>query len=77
MAVAERMYARALFEAAEEQGRVDAVKRDLDAFAEAVGASPELAQFLAQPAGRPGERRRTSSASSPPAPTSSCGTSCA
>ena len=49
MAVAERLYARALFEAAEEQGRVDAVHRDLDEFAAAVEASPELAAFLSNP----------------------------
>jgi len=49
VAVAERLYARALFEAAEEQGRVDAVHRDLDEFAAAVEASPELAAFLSNP----------------------------
>ena len=49
MAVAERMYARALYEAALEAGRVDAVNRDLGAFADAVEASPELAAFLANP----------------------------
>ena len=49
MAVAERLDARALFEAAEEQGRVDAVHRDLDEFAAAVEASPELAAFLSNP----------------------------
>ena len=49
MAVAERLYARALFEAAEEAGRVDAVHRDLDEFAAAVEASPELAAFLTNP----------------------------
>ncbi len=49
MAVAERLYARALFEAAEEEGRVDAVHRDLDEFAGAVEASPELASFLQNP----------------------------
>ncbi len=49
MAVAERLYARALFEAAEEHGRVEAVLRDLDEFAAAVASSPELAAFLASP----------------------------
>lgn len=49
MAVAERLYARALFEAAEKQGRVEAVHRDLGAFADAVDASPELAAFLQSP----------------------------
>jgi F-type H+-transporting ATPase subunit delta len=56
MAVAERMYARALFEAAEEHGRVDEVKRDLDAFAEAVDSSAELSQFLANPQVDPGAK---------------------
>jgi F-type H+-transporting ATPase subunit delta len=49
MAVAERLYARALFRAAEEQGRLEAVHRDLGEFADAVVASPELAAFLANP----------------------------
>ena len=49
MAVVERLYARALFDAAKGEGRVDAVHRDLDAFADAVDASPELAAFLANP----------------------------
>ena len=49
MAVAERLYARALFEAAQESGRVEAVHRDLGAFAAAVEGSPELAAFLSNP----------------------------
>ena len=49
MAVAERLYARALYEAAKEQGRVDAVHRDLASFADAVVATPELSAFLANP----------------------------
>jgi ATP synthase F1 delta subunit len=49
MAVAERLYAKALFEAAEDRGRVDAVQRDLGEFADAVEASPELSAFLANP----------------------------
>ena len=49
MAVAERLYAKALFEAAEDSGRVDAVQRDLSEFADAVEASPELSAFLANP----------------------------
>ena len=49
MAVAERLYAKALFEAAEDSGRVDAVQRDLGEFADAVEASPELPAFLANP----------------------------
>ena len=49
MAAAQRIYAKALFEAAQGQGRVDAVDRDLGAFAEALGATPELAAFLGNP----------------------------
>jgi F-type H+-transporting ATPase subunit delta len=49
VAVAERLYAKALFEAAEDSGRVDAVQRDLGEFADAVEASPELSAFLANP----------------------------
>lgn len=49
MAVAERMYARALFQAAQEQGRVEAVQGDLGAFTEAVAGSTELAAFLSNP----------------------------
>ena len=49
MAVAERLYAKALFEAAQESGRVDAVHRDLGAFADAVEGSPELSAFLSNP----------------------------
>lgn len=49
MAVAERLYARALFEAAEEKGRVAEVHRDLGAFADAVEGSDELAAFLSNP----------------------------
>ncbi|MGZ8687723.1 MAG: ATP synthase F1 subunit delta [Gaiellaceae bacterium] len=49
MAVAERMYARALFQAAQEQGRVEAVQGDLAAFADAVESSSELAAFLSNP----------------------------
>ncbi|MEO5633056.1 ATP synthase F1 subunit delta [Gaiella sp.] len=49
MAVAERLYARALFQAAEEQGRLEAVHRDLSEFADAVAGSPELTAFLTNP----------------------------
>jgi len=49
VAVAERLYARALYEAAQEQGRVEAVQRDLGAFADAVEESPELSAFLTNP----------------------------
>ena len=43
------MYARALFEAAQDAGRLEAVQADLDAFAAALAGSPELASFLANP----------------------------
>ena len=49
MSVAERMYARALFEAARRQGRVEPVRDDLGALATAVEGSPELAAFLSNP----------------------------
>jgi len=49
MAIAERLYARALFESAQGQGRVEPVQRDLGDFADAVAGSPELAAFLANP----------------------------
>jgi len=49
VAVAQRMYARALFEAAEEAGRVDAVASDLAAIAGAMDEVPELRAFLRNP----------------------------
>jgi F-type H+-transporting ATPase subunit delta len=49
MAVAQRIYARALYEAAQAEGRVEAVQRDLASFAAAVEGSPELAAFLTNP----------------------------
>jgi F-type H+-transporting ATPase subunit delta len=49
VAVAERLYAKALFEAAQASGRLEAVHRDLGDFAAAVEASPELTAFLANP----------------------------
>lgn len=49
MAVAQRMYARALFGAAEEAGRLDAVAGDLAALATAFEEVPELAAFLRNP----------------------------
>jgi len=47
--VAQRMYARALFEAAEEAKRVDAVSADLGALASAMDVVPELRAFLRNP----------------------------
>ena len=43
------MYARALFEAAQEAGRVDAVATDLSALATAMEEVPELRSFLRNP----------------------------
>ena len=49
MAVAQRMYARALFEAASDAGRVEEVGRDLGALARALDDVPELDAFLRNP----------------------------
>lgn len=49
MAVAQRMYARALFEAAQDAGRVDEVARDLATIAGAMEEVPELRAFLRNP----------------------------
>ncbi len=49
MAVAQRMYARALFEAAQEANRVDAVAADLAELARAMDEVPELRAFLRNP----------------------------
>ena len=49
MAVANRMYARAIFQAAQEEGRLDQVAADLAALAGAVEGSPELRAFLRNP----------------------------
>jgi F-type H+-transporting ATPase subunit delta len=49
LAVAQRMYARALFEAARDAGRVEQVSGDLAALARAVEDVPELDGFLRNP----------------------------
>jgi len=49
VAVAHRMYARALFEAAQEADRVDGVAGDLAALASAMDEVPELRAFLRNP----------------------------
>lgn len=49
MAVAQRMYARALFEAAREAGRLEQVSSDLGALARALDEVPELGAFLRNP----------------------------
>lgn len=49
MAVAQRMYARALFEAAQDAGRLDAVSTDLAQLATALDDVPELRAYLRNP----------------------------
>ena len=49
MPAAQRIYARALFEAAQAGKRVDQVDRDLSAFAAALAESPDLRGFLSNP----------------------------
>jgi ATP synthase F1 delta subunit len=49
MAVAHRMYARALDEAAQAQGRVDVARDEVAQVADALEATPELEAFLANP----------------------------
>jgi F-type H+-transporting ATPase subunit delta len=49
VAAAQRIYARALFEAAQEQGRVEHVAADLEAIARAIVETPELEGFLDNP----------------------------
>lgn len=56
MAAAQRIYARALFEAAQGAGRVDAVDADLGGFVEALAASRELQAFLDNPQVEPGAK---------------------
>ncbi len=49
MAVAQRVYAKALFDAAKEKGRLPQVRQELQDFAEAVEGSPELRNLLRNP----------------------------
>jgi F-type H+-transporting ATPase subunit delta len=49
VAVAQRMYARALFAAAQEAGRLEPVSTDLRALAAALDDVPELGAFLRNP----------------------------
>lgn len=49
MAVAQRIYANSLFEAAKEKGRLEPVRDDLHAFAEAVEQVPQLKALLESP----------------------------
>ncbi len=57
MGVAHRVYAEALLEAAQEQGRVDEVRRELAEFVEAVESSDELRALLRNPQIEPHVKR--------------------
>ena len=56
MAVAHRMYARALYEAARDQERVDVAREQLAQLASALETTPELESFLANPQLDPGAK---------------------
>ena len=56
MAVAPRMYARSLFQAAKAAGRLDSVHAELGDFAAAIADVPELRQVLANPELDPREK---------------------
>ena len=56
MAVSHRMYARALFEAAQDAGRLDVVHEQLGDFAGAIGEIPELRRVLGNPELDPQEK---------------------
>lgn len=57
MAVAHRIYAEALLEAAAESGRRDRVREEFDAFAAALQESDELAELLRNPQIDPDSKR--------------------
>jgi len=57
LAVAHRVYAEALLEAARDAGRVDEVRRELGEFVEAVQTSPELRSLLRNPQIQPHVKR--------------------
>jgi F-type H+-transporting ATPase subunit delta len=56
VAVAQRMYARALYEAARERDRVDVAREQVAQLAAAMEATPELESFLANPQLDPGAK---------------------
>jgi F-type H+-transporting ATPase subunit delta len=58
VAVVARTYARALFEAAQEQGRVEDVREELDAFASAIDEVPELRSLIRNPELDPPEKAK-------------------
>jgi F-type H+-transporting ATPase subunit delta len=49
LAVAHRVYAEALLDAAKENGRIEEIRREFDEFAAALEESDELRRFLANP----------------------------
>jgi F-type H+-transporting ATPase subunit delta len=57
VAVAHRIYAEALLEAAKEKGRLERVREEFDAFAGALAASDEVAELLRNPQIEPGTKR--------------------
>ena len=56
MAVSHRMYARSLFQAARDAGRLEVVHEQLSDFAAAIGDVPELRQMLENPELDPREK---------------------
>jgi F-type H+-transporting ATPase subunit delta len=56
LAVSHRMYARSLFQAARDAGRLDVVHEQLGDFAAAIGDVPELRQLLENPELDPREK---------------------
>src|SRR5215213_2237004 len=56
MPVAHRIYARSLFQAAQEQGRLDVVHEQLGDFSAAIAAVPELRRVLENPELDPQEK---------------------
>src|SRR5262245_43896463 len=58
MAVVHRVYARALFEAAKENGRLATVREQLNDFVDAVDDVPELDELLRNPQIEPGTKAR-------------------
>ncbi|HEY7149134.1 MAG TPA: ATP synthase F1 subunit delta [Gaiellaceae bacterium] len=58
MAVVARTYARALFEAAKEKGRIDEVREELDSFVTAIDEVPELRSLIRNPELDPPEKAK-------------------
>lgn len=56
MAVAHRMYARAVFQSAEDAGKLDQVASELSALATAITETPQLQSFLRNPQIDPPEK---------------------